>query len=48
MSEIMPLVFERSVPGRVGFSLPEQDVPETDLSQIFDKKNDSFEKSRLT
>ncbi|EUJ17548.1 aminomethyl-transferring glycine dehydrogenase subunit GcvPB [Listeria aquatica] len=38
MSEIMPLVFERSVPGRVGFSLPEQDVPETDLSQIFDKK----------
>ncbi|MGJ8729194.1 aminomethyl-transferring glycine dehydrogenase subunit GcvPB [Listeria aquatica] len=38
MSETMPLVFERSVPGRVGFSLPEQDVPETDLSQIFDKK----------
>lgn len=38
MSETMPLVFERSVPGKVGFSLPEQDVPEADLSQIFDKK----------
>ncbi|EUJ31776.1 glycine dehydrogenase subunit 2 [Listeria floridensis FSL S10-1187] len=38
MSETMPLVFERSIPGRIGFSLPEQDVPETDLNSIFDEK----------
>ncbi|MBC1935037.1 aminomethyl-transferring glycine dehydrogenase subunit GcvPB [Listeria grandensis] len=34
-SETMPLVFERSVPGRVGYSLPERDVPELDLADLF-------------
>ncbi|MBC2372159.1 aminomethyl-transferring glycine dehydrogenase subunit GcvPB [Listeria booriae] len=34
-SETMPLVFERSVPGRVGYSLPERDVPEVDLNDLF-------------
>ncbi|WP_430534676.1 aminomethyl-transferring glycine dehydrogenase subunit GcvPB [Listeria rocourtiae] len=34
-SETMPLVFERSVPGRVGYSLPERDVPEVDLASLF-------------
>lgn len=47
MSETMPLVFERSIPGRIGFSLPEQDVPETDLSQIFDAKTIRSKKADL-
>ncbi|WP_167628526.1 aminomethyl-transferring glycine dehydrogenase subunit GcvPB [Listeria valentina] len=47
MSETMPLVFERSIPGRIGFSLPEQDVPETDLSQIFDAKTIRSKKAVL-
>ncbi|AQY51098.1 glycine dehydrogenase subunit 2 [Listeria weihenstephanensis FSL R9-0317] len=34
-SETMPLVFERSVPGRIGYSLPESDVPEVNLSDLF-------------
>ncbi|MBC1456398.1 aminomethyl-transferring glycine dehydrogenase subunit GcvPB [Listeria newyorkensis] len=34
-SETMPLVFERSVPGRIGYSLPERDVPEVDLQSLF-------------
>lgn len=34
--EVMPLVFERSVAGRIGFSLPESDVPEIDLSSVVD------------
>ncbi|RDX02906.1 aminomethyl-transferring glycine dehydrogenase subunit GcvPB [Listeria kieliensis] len=47
MSETMPLVFERSIPGRIGFSLPEQDVPETGLSQIFDAKTIRSKKADL-
>ncbi|MBC6308092.1 aminomethyl-transferring glycine dehydrogenase subunit GcvPB [Listeria sp. FSL L7-1582] len=34
-SETMPLVFERSVPGRIGYSLPERDVPEVHLQSLF-------------
>jgi glycine dehydrogenase subunit 2 len=29
-----PLLFERSRPGRVGFSLPESDVPESDPASV--------------
>lgn len=29
------LIFEKSVPGRIGFSLPANDVPETDLNGTF-------------
>jgi glycine dehydrogenase subunit 2 len=29
------LIFEKSVPGRIGFSLPANDVPETDLTETF-------------
>lgn len=32
--EDQPLIFELSTPGRVGYSLPEMDVPETDLSEL--------------
>lgn len=32
--EDQPLIFELSTPGRVGFSLPEMDVPEADLSEL--------------
>ncbi len=28
------LSFESSVPGRIGYSLPEMDVPEVDLGQL--------------
>lgn len=34
--EVMPLVFERSVPGRIGFSLPEEDVPKVDIASIIE------------
>ena len=30
-----PLIFELSTPGRIGYSLPEMDVPEVDLSSFF-------------
>ncbi|MFD1705386.1 aminomethyl-transferring glycine dehydrogenase subunit GcvPB [Siminovitchia sediminis] len=34
MSEVvMPLIFEKSTPGRIGYSLPELDVPEVDLAE---------------
>lgn len=33
--EDQPLIFELSTPGRVGYSLPEMDVPEADLSELF-------------
>ncbi|VEF47818.1 glycine dehydrogenase [Bacillus freudenreichii] len=34
MSEVvMPLIFEKSTPGRIGYSLPELDVPEIDIEQ---------------
>ncbi|PLR85975.1 glycine dehydrogenase (aminomethyl-transferring) [Bacillus canaveralius] len=29
-----PLIFEQSKPGRIGYSLPELDVPESDLSEL--------------
>ncbi|MBP3040694.1 aminomethyl-transferring glycine dehydrogenase subunit GcvPB [Bacillaceae bacterium Marseille-Q3522] len=29
-----PLIFELSTPGRVGYSLPEMDVPETDVKEL--------------
>jgi glycine dehydrogenase subunit 2 len=32
--EDMPLIFEISSPGRIGYSLPEMDVPETDLAEL--------------
>lgn len=32
--ENQPLIFENSVPGRVGYSLPEFDVPEMDLTEL--------------
>ncbi len=47
MSETMKLVFERSVPGRIGFSLPEQDVPETNLEDIFESRYIRSEKADL-
>ncbi|WP_088839262.1 aminomethyl-transferring glycine dehydrogenase subunit GcvPB [Listeria sp. ILCC792] len=47
MSETMKLVFERSVPGRIGFSLPEQDVPETNLEDIFESSYIRSEKADL-
>ncbi|MFS0561937.1 aminomethyl-transferring glycine dehydrogenase subunit GcvPB [Terribacillus sp. 179-K 1B1 HS] len=31
-----PLLFEQTKPGRTGYSLPSLDVPETDLSEVFD------------
>ncbi|MEQ6375932.1 aminomethyl-transferring glycine dehydrogenase subunit GcvPB [Bacillaceae bacterium S4-13-56] len=31
-----PLLFERSQPGRIGYSLPEMDIPEIDLDGEFD------------
>lgn len=34
MKPLVPLIFERSVAGRVGYSLPECDVPELDLAQL--------------
>ncbi|MBF2703755.1 aminomethyl-transferring glycine dehydrogenase subunit GcvPB [Listeria welshimeri] len=37
LEETMPLVFERSIPGRIGFSLPESDVPETKASDFFEE-----------
>ncbi|EHL2750896.1 aminomethyl-transferring glycine dehydrogenase subunit GcvPB, partial [Listeria monocytogenes] len=37
LEETMPLVFERSIPGRIGFSLPESDVPETKASDYFEQ-----------
>ncbi|WP_163652783.1 aminomethyl-transferring glycine dehydrogenase subunit GcvPB [Listeria sp. PSOL-1] len=36
-SETMKLVFERSVPGRIGFSLPESDVPKINLTSVLAK-----------
>lgn len=32
--EDQPLIFELSTPGRVGYSLPEMDIPEVDLSEL--------------
>lgn len=32
--EDQPLIFEFSTPGRVGYSLPEMDIPEADLSEL--------------
>ncbi|CAM3994035.1 aminomethyl-transferring glycine dehydrogenase subunit GcvPB [Mesobacillus thioparans] len=32
--EDQPLIFELSTPGRVGYSLPEMDVPEADLTEL--------------
>ncbi|ESU30522.1 glycine dehydrogenase subunit 2 [Bacillus sp. 17376] len=32
--EDQPLIFELSTPGRVGYSLPEMDIPEIDLSEL--------------
>ncbi|GLB58168.1 aminomethyl-transferring glycine dehydrogenase subunit GcvPB [Cytobacillus sp. NCCP-133] len=32
--EDQPLIFELSTKGRIGYSLPEMDVPETDLSEL--------------
>lgn len=32
--EDQPLIFELSTEGRIGYSLPEMDVPETDLSEL--------------
>ena len=29
-----PLIFELSTPGRIGYSLPEMDVPELDLQEL--------------
>jgi glycine dehydrogenase subunit 2 len=29
------LIFDRSVPGRIGFQLPRQEVPETDPADVF-------------
>jgi glycine dehydrogenase subunit 2 len=37
MNEYDKLVFELSVPGRVGYSLPDADVPETDLERLLPK-----------
>jgi len=34
-NEGMPLIFERSKPGRIAYSLPEMDVPEVDAFDIF-------------
>ncbi|GER71450.1 putative glycine dehydrogenase subunit 2 [Weizmannia acidilactici] len=34
-NEVMPLIFERSKPGRIAHSLPELDVPEADPAEIF-------------
>ncbi|MDC3413412.1 aminomethyl-transferring glycine dehydrogenase subunit GcvPB [Aquibacillus sp. 3ASR75-11] len=33
-----PLIFERSKPGRSSYSLPELDVPETDITAVLDDK----------
>lgn len=34
MSEtVMPLIFEKSTPGRIGYSLPDLDVPEIDIEE---------------
>ncbi len=32
--EDQPLIFEISTPGRIGYSLPEFDVPEVDLQEL--------------
>ncbi|HEY4549257.1 MAG TPA: aminomethyl-transferring glycine dehydrogenase subunit GcvPB, partial [Bacillus sp. (in: firmicutes)] len=32
--EDQPLIFEGSTPGRIGYSLPEFDVPEVDLQEL--------------
>ena len=32
--EDQPLIFEVSTPGRIGYSLPEFDVPEVDLQEL--------------
>lgn len=32
--ENLPLIFEMSTPGRIGYSLPELDVPEVDVHQF--------------
>ncbi|WP_239254158.1 aminomethyl-transferring glycine dehydrogenase subunit GcvPB [Listeria ilorinensis] len=45
--ETMPLVFERSIPGRIGYSLPEQDVPEVALADLFDPTYIRSEKADL-
>ncbi|WP_099220976.1 aminomethyl-transferring glycine dehydrogenase subunit GcvPB [Listeria costaricensis] len=45
--ETMPLVFERSISGRIGYSLPEQDVPEVSLTDIFDATYIRTEKAAL-
>ncbi|HEO8418683.1 MAG: aminomethyl-transferring glycine dehydrogenase subunit GcvPB [Niallia sp.] len=29
-----PLIFENSTPGRIGYSLPEMDIPEVDIAQL--------------
>jgi len=33
----MPLIFEISSPGRIGYSLPEMDVPEIDIAELLPK-----------
>ena len=34
MKPLVPLIFEKSVPGRVGYSLPDCDVPEEDIAKL--------------
>lgn len=34
LKQDQPLIFEMSTPGRIGYSLPEQDIPKVDLSSI--------------
>ena len=37
LKQNQPFIFEASTPGRIGYSLPEVDVPEIDLAQILPK-----------
>lgn len=43
----MPLIFEVSSPGRIGYSLPEMDVPEIDISELLPEGYLREEKAEL-
>ncbi|HHT20241.1 MAG TPA: aminomethyl-transferring glycine dehydrogenase subunit GcvPB, partial [Tissierellia bacterium] len=40
MSHYNTLIFEKSTPGQIGYSLPKLDVPEADLSALGDLRQD--------
>ncbi|MGM0900052.1 MAG: aminomethyl-transferring glycine dehydrogenase subunit GcvPB [Bacillota bacterium] len=45
--EDMPLIFEVSSPGRIGYSLPEMDVPEIDIAELLPEGYLREEKAEL-